>query len=291
MSPATQLIAPGSAFTAGPNISTLGSDPALNAGSVFLFDAAGLPPTGVPANPTNLAAARLATLTGQSGTALQFSYAPSGAGLTGTAGLMERTGKGGLHGITSRTALANGQGARLNIPDAAKSHIRANPNRQYGYALWQHTTRESLNNVLPNLFIGTSEAVGLHAYMYKVGFRPPAATPQRLGSVGDNDVVGTPALRAVGVNGWWTGTGSTATVPADNTFEGCVPWGSVGALGSNRQTQTPSFIVYRLVCEDLTTSGRTWAQFLAMEQELHAAAFGSNGRFVNDTFTNPTTIA
>jgi hypothetical protein len=43
--------------------------------------------------------------------------------------------------------------------------------------------------------------------------------------------------------------------------------------------------LYRLYIENLTVSGRTWAEVDAIDYALYQAAFGAGGRFADDTFT------
>jgi hypothetical protein len=52
-----------------------------------------------------------------------------------------------------------------------------------------------------------------------------------------------------------------------------------------------SWAFYRAYIEDLTLSGRTWAEVNAIDYALYQAAFGTDGRFEGDTtFTAPSTI-
>lgn len=53
---------------------------------------------------------------------------------------------------------------------------------------------------------------------------------------------------------------------------------------------SPSAIFYRFYLEDLTLSGRTWAEVDALDARLFASAFAPGGRYYADTFTDPATI-
>jgi hypothetical protein len=46
-------------------------------------------------------------------------------------------------------------------------------------------------------------------------------------------------------------------------------------------------VLYRAYIEDLTVSGRTYAQVQALDYALWQAAFAPGGRYAGDTFTPP----
>lgn len=50
-------------------------------------------------------------------------------------------------------------------------------------------------------------------------------------------------------------------------------------------TYAPSYILYRMYLEDLTVSGRTYAQVDAIDYAMWQTAFSAGGKFYGDTFT------
>jgi hypothetical protein len=51
-----------------------------------------------------------------------------------------------------------------------------------------------------------------------------------------------------------------------------------------------SAIFYRFYVEDLTISGRTFAQVDALDQQLYTEAFAAGGKFYGDSYTSPTIL-
>lgn len=60
-----------------------------------------------------------------------------------------------------------------------------------------------------------------------------------------------------------------------------------GATYRNKQN---SVILYRAYIEDLTVSGRTYAEVDALDYALYQAAFAAGGRYFGDTYTDPVTL-
>lgn len=59
--------------------------------------------------------------------------------------------------------------------------------------------------------------------------------------------------------------------------------------GGSAPTKKLSRVTYLAYIEDLTVSGRTYAQVEAINAAAHAAAFGPGGRYAGDSWTNPNT--
>jgi hypothetical protein len=64
-------------------------------------------------------------------------------------------------------------------------------------------------------------------------------------------------------------------------------WGALNAYSTamGGSTAAPSFILYRFYLEDLTVSGRSYAEVDAIDYALWQTDFGAGGRFAGDTFT------
>lgn len=63
------------------------------------------------------------------------------------------------------------------------------------------------------------------------------------------------------------------------------PWSTELALN-----ESPSFALYRIYVEDLKLSGRTFAEVKAIDDAEFEKAFAVNGRFYNDTWSDPASV-
>jgi len=110
--------------------------------------------------------------------------------------------------------------------------------------------------------------------------RPLANEANHDGARGSIVDVG-PALRNIGMKR------TTGDITKSYTTRGdSMGWGRFRGL----QGGYFSWIFYRAYMEDLTVSGRTYAQVDAEDLALFTEQFAVGGRYHNDTFTNPTTI-
>lgn len=275
----TVLKVPGAVFTTPiPPI-----DEILHAGSLVLIDpthpheqwAAGIP-TAVP----NIASAEVAAL----------GLTPTAAGVqntfaTATAGKAERTAKGGLHGIASQTAGVTGQLLRVNLPEEIRAYIQANPTHSYYMSLWRTFTRSagtSTSIPFARLWGTTNTSLGhLSQTSTAITGNPTSADTRRLGLTAGVAAAGRSAFGFVG-----------QALTTSETLRNL--WINVGPINTSSTSDTnasrPSIALYRAYLEDLTVSGRTFAQVDAIDNTLAAAAFGGGGRYAADTYTNPTTI-
>jgi hypothetical protein len=198
---------------------------------------------------------------------------------------LERTSKKGIHGYLSGS-LAAGVGLLINMPTLLQTYLAANLTHKYYLSAWDRVTRVgSLSSVWP-MFEGiqavSSATVNYLTYFDSTssgdGMYPAAGA--RLGARI------TPAKNTVGntfrngaVNGQ---TGTIATVRQQLAL-----WGNLNAYSGlfAGTTAAPSFIFYRLYLEDLTVSGRTYAEVDAIDYAQWQTDFASGGRFYGDTFT------
>lgn len=277
---------------AGPDVGLLPIAPPIDpigaAGSLLLLD-----PThpanpwaaGVPAHDSfvpNLFRDRLSTL---AGTAAGLDAKVYNAGLTAGAGLVERSGKGGLHGIISPTnGTAAGVGLNLFDPDALWNYIKANPTHAYYVSLWQRTTRAATaaGNVGQMIHASNSKFIGAvlsaatfpnvrqGARSYEAGVGPKH---YNVGAVPDDGIA---------TDG--------ATVPAQRSAFMVGNMASPNAT-TGRRGLAGSHIFYRAYIEDLTVSGRTYAAVDAIDRALYLAeVVNAGGRYYNDTHTDVATL-
>lgn len=277
-------------------------DPIESVGSLMLVEpmhpaqqwAAGVPANG--ATLKNLLSAKAAALTG---TSTGMDAVVATAGMTGARGLLERSSKGGLHAIysnTDATNIANGSTTYFNIE--AASDLRLYLMNNYGHnifmSLWMNVTRLTPNGKNSNaqmVLANTSSSTSV----YKVfahgasiagsadanGFRHTSYT-----------TTGSPAGPRLTNIARTAFTGSAPTSQT-GTYTRFFDIGNRGTINSylNSKEAVPSAVFYRAYWEDLTVSGRTYAQVDAIDNALYTKqVLTPGGRYYGDTFTNPTTI-
>lgn len=268
-------------------------------GALILLDgghSAGGFGVGMPAQATyfpNVAEADALALIGSGTTqTLGGQLLIGGAEWAGAAG--ERTSKGGLHVAVRQDALGLSNGAVVDLGSAIDGYIVANPTHDYYVSLWERVTRAgqvALVPPLPSLAIVTfsGSATGNYLAIFDQVNSNPTISPPRLGArtAGvppntDGDI-----FRSIGVSqitGAFTGGVATSVIP----------WGSMGAwagLLSATPAASLSRIFYRMYIEDLTVSGRTYAEVDAIDYSLWQEAFAEGGRFYDDTWTEPAVLA
>lgn len=261
-------------------------DPILTAGSLLLIDPtnpqepwdAGVPTSGLTV--PNLAWAPAATAIG-SGTKATLA-ATFVDDLSAANGLVERSTKGGLHGIIKHQAFTTTEQAYLS-QGAVHAYMTANPTNDYYMSLWGYLTRDdtytATGGALRMAGIETStfgDSMLIRRQSSALALQP---TTNRIGSrLATRDLA--PFL-VTGAVSQLTGTPSTS--------ETLVRWQFGSSEGG--QVKMPSYVMYRFYVEDLTVSGRSYAEVDALDLSLYTAAVTtSGGRYEGDTFTDPLTI-
>lgn len=209
----------------------------------------------------------------------------------------ERTAKGGLHIAARQDTLTANNGAFINMGSAISAYLAANPNNDYYFGLWERVTRAGqivLNPALPSLSIITTTGSATGNFLvildqtgargithspvagYSNGNRQSGAAPNTVGN----------SLRNVG------------TLQAIGAISGVkpvlIPWGAVGDWGgflAANPSAATSRVFYRCYIEDLTVSGRSYAEVDAIDYALWQKEFAVGGRYYNDTFTDPAVLA
>lgn len=262
---------------AGTNVAELPEyklDPMIYAGSMFLIEPATTWTAGIPENGstvTNLAADKLEAR-GFDPTLTWY----VDAAFSGSAGKLERTTKGGIHGINSKTVpVANGIGAGVEFPAWFAQYILDNPTHEFAWSAWTNLTRTyggSGTQVVTQMSAGAATNLGLDDVPY-MGYLSSAV-------LGNNRLKKSAVPNVAGM----TAADFSANKRQAFAFGRRAGFNnSIASLGS--------YIVYRLAVEDLTVSGRSFATFDAQDLAEHTKAFGSGGRYYADTYTDPATIA
>lgn len=279
-----------------PNLPILKDDDILtdNAGSLFLVDVRTWS-AGVPVHSellTNVARKQAAKAGVTGDTSAIFAKIGD---LSGSKGRIERSGKGGLAGIVTQASDPGvDNGYAVTLPENIKAYILAHQNHNFYTSIWRRITRAAF----------TSGGAARCLAGFEVGGSGGAVTFRLTESSSQMRPSGT---ERIGISGLATanalGPGRFAIAgkgndPAPLISNYASPKTAICQIGPiqarNREAaarQTlQSWIFYRGYVEDLTISGRTFDEVDALDAALYAEAFGSDGRFANDTFTDPATI-
>ncbi|UVT31703.1 hypothetical protein SEA_PATOS_5 [Gordonia phage Patos] len=283
-------------------------DGMLNAGSLLLVDPnhyAKPWSAGVPAHLSqipNLASAKVAQLLGapavEPGVGYHSTFTLGGAINNGTKGLVERTSKGALHGIVSQSvALASGDGVNMTIHPDLRAYLAANQSHRYYVSQWDRLTRANAGSMPGSAaqFTGVSAASTSSTLLALI--RTDSIYQGGGGFISDpNAFVATPGLNSAGDRFIACGPTTDQTIVVGQTVFAGPMWGaSTGtynaAVLGTRNTFWPSFVFRRFYLEDLTVSGRTFAQARDADLALHNAAVAAGGRYGGDTWTSPASVA
>lgn len=198
----------------------------------------------------------------------------------------ERSGKGGLHGIITKSAMtSNNQSLILSGGTDLTTYFNTFPTHNYYVSLWERVTRAATSGAGSELQIVTG--FNTSNFIENVDFNtPPRPNGGSLTSPTTPGLVTGNQFRAGATGGTVTGT------PNNNYFYpfivGCAgPYSNSGLTGfANRSA---SRILYRCYIEDLTVSGRSFATVSMLDKALYDDAFASTGRYFGDTFSDPLT--
>lgn len=207
-------------------------------------------------------------------------------GATSTDFVRELTTKGALHVITSQSTMATFRALTLQLPGPIKDYLYANPTHEIAWSAVYRVTRVDANNTAP--YVAIKKASGASNGWFNIG----RAGPQ--GITGLSSLVATGARNTLGlvheraVNAY----DGTALSNAGSDFY-AMPFGFGyldTAYGDAGRNKCLSAVLYRIVIEDLTVSGRSFAAFGATEDAMREAMFASGGRYYGDTYTDPSAL-
>lgn len=257
-------------------------------GTILLLEPArsasfsGVPSTGtaVPDLAGNLAGA---------GGILQYSN------MTGTTGKVERTTKGGIHAI--KTASSVFAYAGITINQATLQYILTNISHKFFFSVWGRYTRAGLSPNDANFafsFSTTPSTSQLLVASMPDGTFSPSATLQGTTKFPAGSMV-SPAspseiYSAASVQGY---TGSIDKTAAQAEAGRMCDMFGVGSFGpfNPGNGNAASKVFYRAFIEDITVSGRSFAQLSAIDYGFFVKQVQTaGGRYYGDTFTDPATI-
>jgi hypothetical protein len=207
----------------------------------------------------------------------------------GVASKIERTSKGGLHTLFSQTVGDTTKGGRtvqINAHDGINAYLNANTSHAFYGAFWGKITRgaKPFSSGAPMHSRGNNSNTFYNFYT-----RPsstgdviyPTATPPRAGlshegAINTNGAVNVPIFQDLAVT---TAAGAGAITMAPLTMS---PPASADGLNMG------SMIFYGYYLEDLTVSGRTYAQVNALvKAKFDKDVKSVGGRYYGDTYTAP----
>ena len=280
------------AFT-DTSIQKIPDDPMQKAGTLLLLDFGHSQGafTGVPGNGAQIpnvawrtANDLVAGAPGQAALAIPFKTTTA-IGSASTP-VKERTPKNGLNIIYSQANDIAAAENSFGMPVSVFNYIVANYGHSFFLSIWERPTR----NGVPGAPTGARSFLGYNTahYLWALKYGADIAA-QTLPSAGAN-LLGqsfTPGVNTLAPtliqHGFKNYTGSNA---ADITRALPYFWGTGSVF--NGLHISHSGILYRFLLEDLTVSGRPYAEAAAQDLALWTAAFSPGGKFYGDTFTDVT---
>jgi len=229
----------------------------------------------------------------------------TGSALTSSIGVIERSSKGGIHVIMSQGASpGTGRGCGIRPPLPIADYIANNPSHLFYASTWFRMTKFGENS---------SQVAG-----YALSSSPSQTTPNLMLSIGPAATYPSTANRLYyrrSRNSDWRPSQDSAVTPpyAESMFCNVLVNGYSGTpslTGSAAQAQMAMFaagqfgpfsgthtvgatygfssrLLWLSYIEDLTVSGRSYAQVDALDYGLYTAALASGGAYYNDTYTTP----
>lgn len=269
------------------------NDPILSSGSLFLFDPShsqgvfsGVPASGgsVPNVAWSEAAAILGSGTSSSLAGVVTSTNPTEASKS----LVERTTKLGVHQIISLVAQTVANNWIVSLPTPIRDYLYAHrTDHSFYFSMWHKVTRPGIANSANQSPIHYASNTVNYLFFAQSGLPTSAGSNKRSypSGIGDPNVAAGQE-RFLNINP--TAQTGAGVSNGNNIDFGLGNFGSWQAFNLNKCS---SRIIYRVYVEDLTVSGRSYATVDAIDYAMYQAAFTSGGKFYDDTYTAPSTIA
>lgn len=244
-------------------------------------------PSGLPSSLPNLVWEQAAALIpGSTKQALAPSLSFNSQFLNdGKRDLAERTTTGALHIIEGLETLAAESQARIAVPAPIKTYMLTNKAHEFFYAKWGRITRG------PVIAIGgqvTSRIGALGNTMSWLYVRPGAGETEyptdarRKGAYHEGSTYAAGAINTLLYQDMSS---------IDTTVSDIAGWILDSTRSAGMTDKVGSYITYGAYCEDLTVSGRTYAQAHAAVFERYTSAVKTpGGRYYGDAWTDPTTV-
>lgn len=196
--------------------------------------------------------------------------------------LLEITHRGGIHARLAPDATAAGRGVALRMPAGIRAYIRAHVDHSY-YFSYLGAVTHAATAVTASMLVASQTEVGIAAVTdgytgtYDLGFNGPGPEPDAWNTVGVTH-------RQV----------ATSTLPASIGTDPAAQLDAYAWMVSNRAFNqwadrpgaSGGRVLYYAYAEDLTVSGRTYAEVAALDRAYATAqALTPGGRYHQDTWT------
>lgn len=271
-------------------------DPIESIGSLFLVDpthpastmGSGVPTNGQPV--TNLLNAQAMAIVGADVPGAWV--IPSPSGFNGVKGRLERTTKGGIHSVPSPTLADSSVDGYIRAATPLEEYVRLNPGHAFYLSIWKRVTKAQTVGPTPGSRPGFSAKISKFtspSANVLVGLSSQDAPALGVRRPSSLQPVG-PFLQNGAASAWQAGA---PPAQGDIVVQPLVlsPGRSMNYTDAMSREQEGR-IVYRAYIEDLTVSGRTYAQVDAIDYALYTKeVLTPGGRYYGDTWTDPTTLA
>lgn len=287
-------------------------DPVLTEGSLLMVDLAhpaSPAAAGVPATSTTVPNVAWKEAKRTIGSGSESTLAPvwqlGASWASPSVGVVERSGKGGLHVILAASALrGTNKGCGIRPPQPVVDWIVANPTHDYYVSIWMKITRFGNESEHTVGYSANATPNALSAVLASIGGSPGGCYPTGAARIGfrrtrdkwrpaDDAAVTAPFADAIMANiavDSYTGTPNTSGSTAQSTMM-AFGAGAFGPFNGGAGGMMSSKLLWRSYMEDLTVSGRTYAQVDALDfAEYTKQCLTSGGRYYGDTYTDPATV-
>ncbi len=292
-----RLIIPGITSFTGPKIY---ADPILSKGSLLLWDpshSAGGDAGGVVGGTplANIASDISAGIIGvpvASARPTLYSVTPANS----IPSLRQRTSVGGLYGLWSHTSgLTTTSGLGLDA-SFLKEYMFANSDHAFFASIWVRSLRRglqgSINAAMPLGHLARSSSPSGSNLINLAGSGIANSLGQRQAGGTTNNVIWDTVAPRIINQGRQTWNGNNTEKPANSGLANG-PLFAVGSIpGYSGSVNSPgvSGIIERVYLEDLTVSGRTYAEVDAIDFAMFTAAHAEGGAWFGDTYPDPATF-
>jgi hypothetical protein len=215
--------------------------------------------------------------------------------ITAQSAILEYTQKKGLNVIISKANTLNPLGWRMDLPLIIRQYLLSTwaSNKIY-VSMWGNVTRLASTTTSGFALIANSSTSTSN---YKILFEVSNTSPSAAGSTFLGQRFQPTTANSLGAffrNSAVSGSVGTSPVLSSttgvNAMSTLIKVGPAVAYGSFEAGKSSSMVIYRFYVEDLTVSGRTYAEVDALDKAMYDAAFAVGGKFYGDTFTDPSVL-
>lgn len=202
--------------------------------------------------------------------------------ITQTGGLMELTSKKGLHGIISQVNdVEVGNEYQFIIPLEMYNYIVTNISHGFMVSIWDKKTRLATTGISADFVLGMQNTSN---YITALQTGGADAIGKNLGQYGNASTLNSTNMEC-NIVGFSQVTGTPSNAEVGRMYK----FGSGSVYSNFERNKADSKVLYTIHIMDLQVAGLTFEQ--AKNREVAYFNEAKNGRFENDTFTSPSTLA